>query len=104
MNSEDIVKRLEDATNEWVISHNGAKENSCGLVALAREAANLIEYLQAQLAESQRREQAAIRDLRDNAYRSCYVCKNWVSGRCIREPKDCAGYNRWQWRGPQDGE
>ena len=62
------------------------------------------ETLQKALAESQRREQAAIRDLRDNAYRSCYVCKNWVSGRCIREPKDCAGYNRWQWRGPQEGE
>ena len=63
------------------------------------------EKLRAQLTESQRRERAAIEDLRDNADRPCRVCKKWADGKCtLPPPKDCAGFFRWEWRGPVAGE
>lgn len=61
-------------------------------------AADLIESLQAQLAESQRREQAAVEDAKQGSVcRTCYYLNNGC------EPLNLdAGCHKWQWRGPQE--
>ena len=41
----------------------------------------IVPELKTQLAESRRREGAAVKDLRDYAIRSCYVCKRWANGK-----------------------
>jgi hypothetical protein len=56
------------------------------------------------LAESQRRERAAVEDLREYADRKCYVCAHWKNGRCTIPELDCAGFYRWKYRGPQEAE
>ena len=72
------------------------------------EAADLIESLLAQLAESRRRERAAVEDLElvCAGGESCFVCKNLENRGddfpCIYG-EGCMG-EKWQWRGPQDGE
>ena len=72
----------------------------------ANEAADLIESLQAQLAASQRRERAAVKDLSIDSH--CTLCKHHLS-----EGGDCYGVSKcaikgiktqWQWRGPVAGK
>lgn len=90
---------LPAALNEIVRLQNELAEvrNEVGM-AHTRE-----DEAYAELAESQKRERAAVADLRDNADRPCRVCKKWVNGKCVLPPpKDCAGFFRWEWRGPQD--
>lgn len=66
MNHNEIVKALRDAANNWVIEHDGVKENSSGLVGLARQSANMIETLRNELC------------LRCGKYRQAHkgACKN----------------------------
>lgn len=60
-----------------------------------------VAEMAAELERVKRERDAAVRDLRDNAQRSCYVCKHWENGRCISPNKnECAGFNWWHWRGP----
>ena len=90
-----------------------------------RFAADLIESLQAKLAESQRRERAAVADL--NGTGACFTCKHFHQnggdcfggGRCrldgieiwpcnepgvyrVEVPDD--GRQTYEWRGPQAGK
>jgi hypothetical protein len=66
-----------------------------------------IERLQAQLAEAQARERAAVSDVEHAARYNCGICgvcahhaKFWVGGGCnlINNGEPC----KWQWRGPQE--
>lgn len=59
-------------------------------------AANCIESLQAQLAESQRREQAAVEDM-GKCGGTCHVCQRDEDGTC--EGGDGCNFI---WRGPQE--
>ena len=67
-----------------------------------KQAADLIESLQAQLAESQRREQAAVEDLKSaNLCRHCGL--NASCGSEIRSNRRAFGVcKRWEYRGPQE--
>ena len=47
---------------------------------------------------------AAVEDLREHADRKCYVCVHRVNGRCMIPERNCAGFYRWQWRGPAEQE
>ena len=80
-----------------------------------RAAADLIESMQAQLAESQRRERAAVEDLEyacgssgEFELRSiCDICRRkQTDGTCPTqcEMNSLAASNKWQWRGPQEAE
>ena len=62
-----------------------------------------MSVLKAELAESQRRERAAVEDLElvCTVGESCFVCKN-LENRGDDFPL-CMG-EKWQWRGPQKGE
>jgi cytochrome c-type biogenesis protein CcmH/NrfG len=64
------------------------------------------ETLQKALAESQRRERAAIEDLQKVMPR--WACKNRNKDFCpisaVTGVEDCAYCGEWQWRGPQEGE
>ena len=81
------------------------------LIANAR-----IKALEAQLAASKRREQAAVKDLEYVCFPSedrfevrsiCDICKHKkADGTCDRqcEINTLAAKNRWEWRGPQDAK
>lgn len=112
MNADEIVKALERMAPQF---QTPGKEVVSG-------AADLIESLQSQLAESQRREQAAVEDL--NGTGACFTCKHFRrnggdcfgAGRCRLDgveiwpcnkpgvyraevPDD--GRQTYEWRGPQ---
>ena len=76
------------------------------------KAADLIESLQKQLAESQRRERAAVEDL---TYFAGAITTGEPCSRCIYNPNDMGceldgsqydddGECHFTWRGPQEGE
>ena len=77
-------------------------ENSRSKHDVLVAAADLIESLQAQLAESQRREQAAVEDLKSaNLCRHCGL--NASCGSEIRSNRRAFGVcKRWEYRGPQE--
>ena len=72
--------------------------------AMAMDAADLVESLQAQLAASQRREKAAVEDLK--RFSACCQCNANIDGSCC-DMFDGTAENKyfcsnWQWRGPQE--
>ena len=117
MNTNDIVSCLRACAEPNMVNCN----ESCPLyeaphcvTTLNRSAADLIESLQAQLAESQRREQAAVTGLYylcgnyPNAHIKptiCAICKHRPKNK--RCPRQCfentpTGDNLWEWRGVED--
>ena len=95
MNANEIIKALRDAPN-----YNAG----FGTATLEDEAADLIESLQAQLAESQRRERAAVEDLewlmlRGDSADCCTLCEHdhTHNGPCAGQSTKCEP----KWRGPQ---
>ena len=65
---------------------------------LMPQAAALIDSLTAQLAESQRREKAAVEDI--NLLEDCGVCKHHDLDSCDLAGTKC----QFEWRGPQEAE
>lgn len=98
MNANEIVDELRNDSFYGCATYH----EKCAELEYA--AADMIESLQSQLAESQQRERAAVEDLRENADRKCYVCAHWVNGRCTIPERDCAGFYRWKWRGPVEAK
>jgi hypothetical protein len=101
MNADEIVRALRENA-EWCDANEYEVPICMG--DNQRGAADLIESLQAQLAESQRRERAAVEDLSQDAH--CTLCKHHLS-----EGGDCYGVSKcavnglrvgWEWRGPQE--
>ncbi len=105
MNADEIVRALK--SNAEVNHH----------AAVMMMAADLIETLQAQLAASQRRERAAVEDLKDALYDpltiDCGYCKYRgaetdehvaTTGGCHACENHGGFYDCFEWRGPQDGE
>lgn len=127
MNAEELIaalRRLGVETGSLACLGCG-HEHNCGTrgCAILRAAADLIEALQAQLAESQRRERAAVDDLEGTG--ACFTCKHFRrnggdcfgAGRCrldgieiwpcnepgvyrVEVPDD--GRQTYEWRGPQE--
>ncbi len=91
MTTDEIVKALRWLAKETEFTF--AAENLNG-------AADLIESLQAQLSESQRRERAAVKDIekmmRICEKGSCHFC---ADGDCTESP-----YCSPKWRGPMAGK
>ena len=89
MNADDKAKTLRWPAKETEFAFAAEELNS---------AADLIESLQAQLSESQRRERAAVEDARQGSV--CRTC-HYLNNGC--EPLNLdAGCHKWQWRGPQE--
>ena len=111
MNADEIVKALRHCYQEDIHGCGDCPLNRhdlCYGANLELSAADLIESLQAQLIESQRRERAAVEDLElvCTVGESCFVCKNLENRGddfpCIYG-EWCMG-EKWQWRGPEAGE
>lgn len=96
MTSDKIVKALRlcaDKTEHCEECHTGQSDCPFGETVIDccermnRSSADLIESLQSQLAESQRRERAAVEDL--NGTGACFTCKHFR-----RNGGDCFGAGR----------
>lgn len=96
MNADETVKDLR----EWAQSCMAADTR---LVARLAEAADLIESLQAQLAATQKRLEAAEKDITALGNESCESCKLCRKCPCCKpgERGVCKGF---EWRGPQEAE
>ena len=103
MNADVIVKALRHCYNEDIHGCEGCPINDidlCYEANLELSAADLIESLQAQLAESQRRERAAVEDL--ETAESCITCEHdWD---CEYSNSNGCSIANYKWRGPQEGE
>lgn len=87
-----------------------ANEEGYCVNGLVREIAEFIENLQTQLAESQRREKAAVEELHRAA--PCFACTHFErnkeggcvgAGRCrYAEPEMSRYPDRFDWRGPSE--
>jgi hypothetical protein len=103
MNADEVVRALK-------ICPGGCKECAYGSVALGcmgksrLDAADLIESLTVQLAESHRRERAAVTDLQ--AAMPHWCCKNKGKGNCAISVYDgrfdCGYCGQFEWRGEQE--
>lgn len=108
MNAEDIAKALKccyapEGNGSCDGCPYGDDEGLCYGLNIEYHAGDIIESLLAQLAESQRRERAAVEDLElvCTVGESCFVCKNLENRGddfpCIYG-EWCMG-EKWQWRG-----
>jgi len=122
-NDEELVAALRCTKNEnrgclscgYQVLYNG-RYDYCDRERMEKDAADLIESLTARLAKSQRRERAAVEDMKSiaDAYRAaklddgiCGLCKFDADHGLDGYANECPGYERnncFQWRGPQDGE
>ena len=112
MNADEIVKALRHCYQEDIHGCGDCPLNRhdlCYEANLELSAADLIESLQAQLAESQRRERAAVEDL--STYKDCGFCvhvqdQQYCYKNCQRhvDVDNFRTHPCWQWRGPEEGE
>lgn len=100
MNADEIVRALREKYDETDVVYFFAR-------TIFREAADLIESLQAQLAESKRRERAAVKDLA--TYKECGFCvhvqdQQYCYKNCQRhvDADNFRTHPCWEWRGPQE--
>ena len=80
--ADEIVRALRDPEN-------------CDVLDYIDDAADLIDSLTAQLAASQRMENAAVEDI--NLLEDCGVCKHHDLDSCDLAGTEC----HFEWRGPQ---
>jgi hypothetical protein len=117
MNADEIVRALRECGDCdtcpyyscWIDEHTGDPADACDEGRLFRDVIALIESLQAQLAASQRRERAAVEDLRRNRKYKCDCCHYANKQGQYIPCRDCQSpisnnEDLWQWRGPQAGE
>ena len=102
MNAEEIVRALRCVQEKHRNDHLLTFQTDVS--AMARDAADMIESLQAQLAASQRREKAAVEDFEGymkNRSERCAYCIH--DDEC--EPGESLCYANvcgFEWRGPQE--
>ena len=95
MNADEIVRALRDCAQDLLDVKGGTRKSAFVMV----EASSLIENLQKQLAEAQRRADAAVADL--TALLSMdELCP--IQCEFCRWQNDCDGEQKPEWRGPQD--
>jgi hypothetical protein len=97
-NAEDVVQDLRKWGRVLRENHRGFNPEWQAMFA----AAGLIESLTAQLAEAQRRADAAVEDLTslEKTGTYCRICKHYINGECHYPNGRC----NWQWRGVGEGE
>lgn len=101
MNAEEVVKRLR----HYAMYCDGV--HACWNDVTLKAAADLIESLQTQLSEAQRRAEAAVEDLRRNRKYKCDCCHytnkqgQYIPCRDCQSPISNQG-DLWQWRGPRE--
>lgn len=95
--AKEIVRLLRDAERNT--------ELDCEINELRptlTQAADLIENLTSQLAESQRREKAAVEDLEAILALACAAEVEGICNYCSDDGENCTGTTGW--RGPQEAE
>ena len=98
MTHDEIVKALKLCAGDRCCEGCIEEQSVRHWQIVMREAADLIESLQANLAASQRREKSAVEDARQGSV--CRTC-HYLNNGC--EPLNLdAGCHKWQWRGPQE--
>jgi hypothetical protein len=128
MNAENIAKALKccyppEGNNSCDgCPYDGMEDPSCIERNIEYRAGEMIESLLAQLdaaiagqetlqkafAESQRREKAAVADLKNATTNRPKTCRHYAEcyQKCYEAIKimPCVTCDKWQWRGPQKGE
>jgi hypothetical protein len=117
MNADEIVRALRKVQEDY--KNDIVSTGRVSISDMARDCANMIESLQAQLAASQARERAAEEDMKNivDAVREahcdgtcCFACKydaDFSIGESGNYLNECPGFDRddcFEWRGPQAGE
>ena len=101
MSAYEIVRALRDCAQDLLDVKGGTRKSAFVMV----EASSLIENLQKQLAEAQRRADAAVEDLENLIDRECacsYCSHLLETGACALDIKYGDGTCSAQWRGVQD--
>ena len=111
MNADEVVKGLHHLSGVLrAQAWHKARERKNEFATICSEATTLIETLQAQLAEAQRRADAAIKDMEYYIGRvlspkhgnyACCICKH-ADNDCGTFGSRCNGLGHWEWRGPQE--
>lgn len=108
MNADEVVKGLQYLSGVLrAQAWHKARERKKEFATTCSEAASLIENLQKQLADAQRRADAAVEDLRRNRKYKCDCCHyankqgQYTPCRDCQSPISNHG-DLWQWRGPQE--
>lgn len=115
---ESLLKQLANEQDSIACRNTICNGNREGMYRKCAELEELLvaiagqKTLQEAFIKSQRREMAAVEDLKmsNEKHGDCAYCKYMgETGRCLSIPnpyKICGkgADNRWQWRGPQDGE
>ena len=115
MTPDEIVKALKLCAGDRCCDGCIEEQSVRHWQIVMREAAGLIESMQAQLAASQHRERAAVEDLEyacgssgEFELRSiCDICRRkQTDGTCPTqcEMNSLAASNKWQWRGLRDAD
>lgn len=105
LSAADLIESLQKQLNDMT---DTARQNYCKFVRMSEER----DELQNELAESQRRERAAVEDL---TYFAGAITTGEPCSRCIYNPDDMGceldgsqydddGECHFTWRGPQEGE
>ena len=102
LSAADLIESLQKQLNDMT---DTARQNYCKFVRMSEER----DELQNELAESQRRERAAVEDL--STYKDCGFCihvqdQQYCYKNCQRhvDVDNFRTHPCWQWRGPQEGE
>ena len=99
MNADEIVRALRCVQEKH--RNDRLQTFQTDVSAMARDAADMIESMQARLAESQRRERAAVEDLKISAY--CRTCsKKCGLFEALSKRDNEGGCKDFEWRGPQE--
>ena len=100
MTNDEIVRIKHLAAHCRKLSTGKSADGNFDFYRSLKFAADAIESLQAQLAESQRREQAAVEDWKTyEESGQCDVCKYGKGGDCTYPE---GGRCKFEWRGPQE--
>ena len=113
MNADEIVKALRLCADKFANCEEcqtGQADCPFGETLMDcterkdRAAADIIESLQTQLIESQRRERAAVEDIFDAALTPCTYCEGNPTneGICDMQNDHHNMFGCWQWRGLQE--
>mgnify|MGYP007134631954 CR=1 FL=1 len=107
MNADETVRGLRYTQKKY--ENKVILTGETDVSAMCRDSADLIESLQAQLAESQRRADAAVEDL--SSYKDCGFCahlqdQQYCYKNCQRHVNvdNFRTHPCWQWRGPVAGK
>jgi hypothetical protein len=103
-----IVANIDGTDRCIFVANENEHDNTESNAEFIASARTIIPLLSDEIDRLTRECDAAIKDARDYAHRSCYICAHWqVNRRCKLKENEissgCGGFNLWQWRGVQEG-